>query len=128
MKATRFIQNALLVLGLFLTFACGEDDIQNTDLILGRWDIKEALRSGRPTESLDQLFFEFFEEGKMRTNITGSVTDGSYEIDGGQLLQRGVPLETDYTIQTLTDSVLVLTAAINRYDFRLQFTRTIQEE
>lgn len=128
MKATRFIQNALLVLGLFLTFACGEDDIQNTDLILGRWDIQEALRSGRPTESLDQLFFEFFEEGKMRTNITGSVTDGSYEIDGGQLLQRGVPLETDYTIQTLTDSVLVLTAAINRYDFRLQFTRTIQEE
>ncbi|PHN01440.1 hypothetical protein [Flavilitoribacter nigricans] len=128
MKATRFFQTALLIIGLGSLLACGEDEIQDTDLILGRWDIQEALRSGRPTESLDNLFFEFFEEGKMRTNITGSTVDGSYEIDGDQLQQRGGPLETNYTIQSLTDSMLVLSAMINKFDFKLQFTRTVQEE
>ena len=110
------------------TAACGDDETQNTDLILGRWDIQEALRGGRPTESLDQLFFEFFEEGKMRSNITGSVVDDSYEIEGDQLEQRGGPLEADYTILALTDSVLVLSAMINKFDFKLQFSRTVQEE
>lgn len=128
MKATRFFQSALLILALGSFFACNEDEIQDQDLILGRWDIQEALRSGRPTESLDNLFFEFFEEGKMTTNITGSTVDGSYEIDGDQLKQRGGPLETNYTIQTLSDSVLVLTALINKFDFKLQFSRTVQEE
>jgi hypothetical protein len=128
MKATRFFQSALLIAILGFFFACGEDEIQDQSLILGRWDIQEALRGGRPTESLDNLFFEFFEEGKMRTNITGSTVDGSYELDGDQLKQRGGPLETNYTIQTLSDSVLVLTALINKFDFRLQFSRTVQEE
>lgn len=128
MRATRFFQTALLTLGLCTTMSCNNDDIQNTDLLLGRWDIREALRSGRPTESLDNLFFEFFEEGKMRTNITGSTVDGSYEIDGDQLKQRGGPLETNYTIQALTDTALVLTALINKLDFRLEFSRTVQEE
>lgn len=128
MKATRFFQAALLIFGISSIFACGEDEIQDTDQLLGRWDIQEALRSGRPTESLDNLFFEFFEEGKMRTNITGAAVDGSYEIDGDQLNQRGGPLETNYTIQTLTDSVLVLTAVINKLDFKLQFSRTLQEK
>lgn len=128
MQATRFFQPALLLLFLSLATACGEDTIENDDLILGRWDIQEALRSGRPTESLDNLFFEFFEEGKMRTNITGSTLDGTFKIDGDQLLQRGGPLEADYKIETLTDSVLVLTALINKFDFKLQFSRTVQEE
>lgn len=128
MKATRFLSYVLLLSSLCLTTACGEDDIQNTDMILGRWDIQEALRGGRPTESLDELFFEFFEEGKMRTNITGSEAEASYEIDGDQLLQRGGPLEADYTIQMLTDSVLVLTTTISSFNFNLQFSRTRQEE
>lgn len=128
MKATRFFQLVLFITGLSFIFACGEDGLEDQNQLLGRWDIQEGLRSGRPTESLDNLFFEFFEEGKMRTNITGSTVDGSYEIDGDQLMQRGGPLETNYTIQTLTDSVLVLTAMINKFDFKLQFSRTVQEE
>ena len=102
--------------------------IQDTDLILGRWDIEEALRSGRPTESLDELFFEFYEEGKMRTNITGSTVDGSYKINGDQLHQSGTPLEVDYTIQTLSDSMLILTTLINKLDFRLQFSKTVHRK
>lgn len=128
MKATRFFQTTLLIFGLSIAVACGEDDVHDTDLILGRWDIQEALRGGRPTESLDNLFFEFFEEGKMRTNITGTPTNASYEISGDQLLQRGGPLEADYTIQSLTDSALILTAIINKLDFKLEFARTVQEE
>lgn len=128
MKATRFFQTALFSTFLCLTVSCGPDEVENNNLILGRWDIQEALRGGRPTESLDNLFFEFFEEGKMRTNITGTLVDGSYEIDGDQLLQRGGPLEADYSIQTLSDSLLVLTTMINRFDFRLTFNRTVQEE
>ena len=128
MKATRFFQTALLILGISFTIACGDDNIENTDLILGRWDLQEAIRNGRPTESLKDLFFEFFEEGKMRTNITGTPTDGSFEIDGDQMLQRGTPLDADYTIQTLNDTLLVLTAQINKYNFKLHLSKTVQEE
>ena len=128
MKATRFYPIAILILSVFFICSCNEDAIQDSDIILGRWDIEEALRSGRPTESLDNLFFEFFDKGKMRTNITGSTVDGSYRLDGDQLHQSGGTLEVDYTIQTLSDSLLILTAMINRYDFKLQFKKTIQEE
>lgn len=128
MNITRFFQFVLLVLGLSLPMACNEVEVQDTDLILGRWDLQEGLRDGRPTESLDELYFEFFEEGKMRSNITGATAEGSYEINGDQLEQRGGPMEVDYTIHTLNDSILLLTAKIHSRDFKLQFGRTVQEE
>lgn len=128
MNVTRFFQLVLLVLSLSLTLACNEVEVQDTDLILGRWDLQEGLRDGRPTESLDELYFEFFEEGKMLSNITGATVEGSYEIDGDQLEQRGGPMEVDYTIQTLNDTMLLLTAQIHNRKFELQLARTIQEE
>jgi hypothetical protein len=128
MKATRFFQIALLILGLCCTIACNEDEVQDTDLILGRWDLREGLRNGSPTESLADLFFEFYEEGKMRTNITGSPVDCSYDIEGDQLEQRGGPMDINYTIQMLNDTMLSLTAKIHSYDFKLEMARTLQEE
>lgn len=128
MKATRFVQTTLLLLSLTLLGACGEDDVVQEELLLGRWDIRQGLRNGRATESLDQLFFVFYEEGRMQTNITGSPADANYELAEDQILQRGGPMEIDYTIQSLTDSLLILTTSINNYDFRLELGRTIQEE
>ena len=128
MKATRFFQFVILIFGLSCFVACSNDEVQDTELILGRWDLQEGLRDGQPTESLDELYFEFFEEGKMRSNITGATVDGSYEINGDQLEQRGGPMEVDYTIQALNDTMLLLTAKIHNRDFKLQFARTVQEE
>lgn len=96
--------------------------------MLGRWDIQQGLRNGRATESLDELFFVFYEEGKMQTNISGNPADVTYELDGDQIHQQGGPLDITYNIESLTDSMLVLTTTINQYDFRLEMARTVLEE
>lgn len=60
---------------LLLVFAACQRDSKDTnyeELILGRWEIKEAIRNGRPTETLTGAFMEFFPKGRMISNVTGA--------------------------------------------------------
>jgi len=118
------------VIGIFLFFAsgCNEDKVDDSGKLLGRWDIIEASRGGQATESLDQLFFEFFQDGKMRTNILGATEDAVYSMENMIIKQRESQLEIDYTVDSLTDSVLTMYTTINRFNFRFRLGKTIEEE
>ena len=100
----------------------------NQDIILGKWEIRQAYRNGRLTESLDELYFEFFQDGKMNTNILGMPESSIYAIKGNQLQQREGQLDIDYTIEELSDSLLVLSTELRGYNFRLSLKRTIRED
>lgn len=119
-----------IIVGLFLLspFGCKNESTGNSELLLGRWDIREAKRNGQTTESLDQLFFEFFQDGSMRTNILGTVEEATYQYDNTTLKQRESQVEIDYNVESLTDSFLVMTATINRYNFQFRLGKTIEEE
>ena len=128
MKVKNCLQTTLLVLVIGSVFSCRSevaDDKQ--DSILGRWDIQEATRNNRPTESLAELYFEFYEDGTMLTNLTGESEKANYEVDGERLLQRESQVEPDYLIEELTDSVLIISTRLRNIPFRFRLKKSIQE-
>ena len=126
MKFTNFLWAILLV--LLTQLACTSDENTNADQLLGRWEIYEATRNGRPTESLAELFFEFAPEGKMRTNITGAATDASYQLSKNQILQRDSDIDIDYNIEQMQDSTLIISTELRGYAFRFILNKVVQEE
>jgi hypothetical protein len=117
-----------LVSFLFLTGCGRERNVNQEELILGRWEIQQAFRNGQATESLDELYFEFFKDGKMRTNLMGTPETATYELDDSQLSQRDSQMDINYHIENLSDSSLVMTTRLRDYDFRFQLRRSVQEE
>lgn len=119
----------IALIGIFMLSSCGQEQDQNQEeLILGRWEIQQAFRNGQPTESLDELYFEFFKDGKMRTNLMGTPETATYELDDSRLYQRESQMDIDYNIENLSDSTMVMTTQLRDYDFRFQLRRSVEEE
>jgi len=112
-----------------LTFwSCRQEPANDTDDLVGYWEIEEAFRNGQLTESLDELYFEFFQDGTMRTNISGVPAEASYELQGEKVLQRESEMDIDYTVQGLTDTTLTLSTTIRDFDFRFVLNKRIPQE
>jgi len=52
---------------MFFLASCSSED-RTSELLLGQWEVKEAIRQHRPTSTLDGLFFEFTEDS-LFTNL-----------------------------------------------------------
>lgn len=119
-------------LGTFLVVAfltgCQQEPKEDPQDLVGYWEIQEAYRNGQQTESLDELFFEFFADGTMRTNISGVPTDATYEVKGNSVQQRESDMEVDYTIQEVSDSTLTLSTTIRNFNFRFALGKRIPQE
>lgn len=121
MLRSLFVRTFLLLLLFPAVFACRQEaNLKTEELILGRWEIQEAFRNGRPTESLAELYFEFLPDGEMSTNLTGAPENARYQIEGNTLRQTESQLPADYLIEELSDSVLVLTTQLRGFDFRFR--------
>jgi len=125
-KANRILSLVLITFTLW-TCASEEKEIEKNNL-LGRWEIQEARRNGRPTESLDNLYFEFFEDGKMVTNLSGSQESAVYEVNDDIITQRQSQFDVDYQIRNLTDSTLELAAQIRDFNFSFSLSKARLEE
>ena len=128
MKNKSVIGLTTLFFSILFLFGCKGESVDNTDTLIGRWDIREARRNGQATESLDQLYFEFFEDGNMKTNILGADEEATYELDDNTIRQRDSQMPIDYTIETLSDTSLIMSTTINRFNFRFQLGKTVEEE
>lgn len=124
MKRSNFIQ-AILFISLFSVISCTEPPQEDNtqEYLIGRWDIQEASRNGRPTESLDQLYFEFFEDGSMNSNLTGSTQESKYTLEGKTVKQSGSPMDSDYAIEEISDSTLMMNTNIRGQIFRFRFQK-----
>lgn len=116
----------LLILGLLT--ACQAEPQKEPDSITGYWEIKEAYRNGQQTESLDELFFEFFADGTMRTNISSFPANASYELKGNRIMQREGEMDIDYAIEQVSDSTLTLTTNIRNFNFRFDLVKRNPQE
>lgn len=122
--------NHIIVLLLSIIFwSCESEEpaFENNDL-LGRWEIKEATRNGRSTESLDELFFEFFADGNMTTNLGGFQESATYEIEDNVIMQRESQFDVDYTIKGISDTSLQLSTQLRDYYFKFNLLKAIPED
>lgn len=132
MKTIRKQLLTALSLSLVFLTACGPDteiDEETQNQLVGRWELQEAYRNGAPAESLEDLFFEFTEEGEMRTNILGATTQINYLFAGDKIVQTGGDngMEVAYTVASVTDTSLVLTTSLRRYNFKFDLRRSTPE-
>ncbi|MBI5917502.1 MAG: hypothetical protein HY842_19210 [Bacteroidetes bacterium] len=123
-----FSKNSLLFLGSFLLLsACGDEHrkpvFQQNNLI-GRWELANAWRNGKQTETLTGTFYEFSEDGSMKTNLTPSAMEAEfpYRFLGNEIRQEGEP-SVVYSIDTLTGSTLSMSMTINNFPFRLELQK-----
>ena len=111
--------------------SCCTDDnaIQESDL-LGRWKIETGYRNGKPSESLDALFFEFREEDKLLTNmnITGEEETCDFELDGQAIFQRNGSLDVDYTIVLYKPDSLILTTELRKKKMKFVLFRELPKK
>lgn len=128
MKYKSVIGFTTLIFSFLFLLGCKSESVDNTDQLIGRWDIREAKRNGQATESLDQLYFEFFQDGNMKTNILGADEEATYELDNKTIRQRESQLPIDYMIESISDTSLIMNATINRFNFRFQLGKTVEEE
>lgn len=117
--------SVLLVLGsLSLMLACNENNEEAAKMLVGYWQLREAMRNDRRTESLDAMYLEFTEDGKLRTNVSGAPEEGTYTLKRNQILQRNTSVPADYVIETIEDSALVLSTELRGYAFRFTFKKS----
>ncbi len=92
--------------------------------IEGHWELVEAYRSGRKTESLGGTYFTFTSD-KMSTNlpINGAI-DSPYKNQDNIITQTIVnDIKIDYTIQDLTADNLRLNTKLRGVDFSFLLER-----
>lgn len=114
--------NILLFFFLF-SIGCGNEKDDPTRFVYGKWEIDTALRNGSKTELLTGLFFEFVEDGSMRTNITGAAESVHFEIIENKIIQREGRVDMDYDIVTLNDSSLVIKTSIRNSALELNLKK-----
>lgn len=107
----------------FVMMQCTTDAAVSTTDLEGRWNIKEAMRDGQPTETMTGMYFVFDAEGNLTNNMLGEEIAFTYELDGKKILQRGGPLAVDYSIVQLEGNELILTTELRNSPFRIVLTR-----
>ena len=104
---------------LFFLASCGDDNAITSNELAGRWEIQNATRNGEPTTTMEGMYFEFSDDGKLLTNMTGAEEANTYELDGDAILQRGGTIEADFLIESLAEGELVLTTELRNKKFRM---------
>lgn len=107
-----------LTLISLLSVACKRDAAGTKEKLIGRWEITEAYRNDRLTESLAELYFEFFADGKMQTNITGNPEQATYSLRSDKISQRDSSIDADYTLEEITDSTMIMSTTLRNFSFR----------
>ena len=119
--------------------ACTPDDPQQADggaspaeLLRGRWELRRGLRNNVETETLGDLYYEFGAANELRTNLLGKPQTGQYELDaaGEHLSTSGqdLRLPLDYEVRALTDSMLLLRARHQGFQFDFELARAAGRE
>ncbi len=108
--------------------SCKSEPEENFDALVGQWELETATNNGKPTELLTGLYFNFEDDGSMRTNVTGSPESVTYSIADGTIQQREGRIDVDYEIQTLNDTLLILTTKIRNANFRFNLNRVMDGE
>lgn len=111
-----------------LLLGCGTDEAKEKEQLIGKWELQAAERNTKPTESLKGLYFTFSEGNAIETNIMNGVREvGTYEVNDKAILQRNTSLDINYTVEAMSDSMLVLNTILRNTNFRFILVRGKEE-
>jgi hypothetical protein len=98
-------------------------ELNKADLI-GRWDISKAWRNGKETETLTGTYYEFDGAGNMKTNLTPTTMEETYQYTfaGNEIKQKGEP-PINYTIDSLSSNFLRLSMEIHNFPFIIELAK-----
>lgn len=106
-----------------VVFSCqgGEAPAFDTKKLTGRWELTKAWRNHRPTETLTGTFYEFFQDGSMKTNLVLDGSNGEYPfvVSGSKIIQKSKPDEVVFTVAAFSDTLLTLEMAMKNYPFKM---------
>ncbi|MEL7222096.1 MAG: hypothetical protein AAGJ93_12305 [Bacteroidota bacterium] len=126
----KFLSNLLSFSLVFLSLAiisCEDDNATQESDLFGKWNITQAFRDNKPTTTMDEMYFEFAEEGILKTNMTGEVEAYQFEVDDEQISQRAGSIDADYKIESRLDNKLTLTTTLGGKSFRMTLERETME-
>lgn len=114
---------------LFILTACEDDGVAGiaTAEVTGGWKLEKATRNNMTTELLDGLYFNFREDGTLKTNLMGNTTDGTYERSGEEITTTGVSIPLTYTIKEISDTTMVLQSKYQGHQFNFELVRSETE-
>ncbi len=124
----KLLSGSFVLLFVMCQMACESEPKDNYDPLYGKWELENATKNGKPTELLTGLFFDFSEDGSMRTNVTGTPESVTFSVAEGKIQQREGRIDIDYEINSLSDSLLIISAQIRNSAFLFNLTKVVSEE
>lgn len=123
-----YLNRLILLSAIFLTLIGCTDEPQlpsyKAELLYGRWELTDAWRRNKKTEMLIGTYYEFNQQGFMRTNFPSDMESKNhpYEFDGRTITLK----EKDgfiYSVDTLTNSTLIFSTTYSKFPFKLAFSK-----
>ncbi len=121
MTRTQTLTGVTFIISLLYLASCQPAKPAIDPRLLGKWQLLEGWRNNRQSPSLENIFFEFFPDNNMRSNFNfnGSSEAATYQLDDNILHQNNGEMELDYSIESLSDSILILSTILMDAEFRL---------
>lgn len=119
-----------ITLSILTLTACTEEvksPSYDENLLIGRWELKDAWREKKQTEMLVGTFYEFDQKGTVRTNFTADMVPGEfpYALEGHIIQLEGEP-EFSYTIDSLDQANLIFSTNYRGYLFKMALKKAIE--
>jgi hypothetical protein len=118
--------STLFILGSLSFISCSADgaaEEKTIELLQGHWDLVEAYRNGKKTETLTGTFFEFAPENKLTYNLAGLRENVTYELDGQTLTPIDSRQKVTLAIEELDGQKLILTMVMRNTPFKFILTK-----
>lgn len=120
---------AILISAGFLLISCGDEqqtaETQTSkDQLTQRWELMDAERNGKSTETLRDAYFDLQADGSGVVNLDGNAQNAQWEIEDNFLKISGTQssfLSTDYAISDLQDSTMTLSVELRKTAFVMRF-------
>jgi len=121
MNTIRFFTFFVIALAILSSESCSDAPSFDTKKLTGRWELTKAWRNHRPTETLTDTYYEFFENGTLKTNLVFDGGSGEYPfvVSGSKIIQKSKPDEVVFTVEEFTDTLLTLNLVLRNFPFKL---------
>jgi hypothetical protein len=119
----------LLISAGFLLISCGDEQSvseANTskDQLAQRWELIDAERNGKKTETLRDAYFDLQADGNGVINLDGNSQNAKWDTENNLLKISGTQsefLSADYAISNLQDSTMTLSVELRKTAFVMHF-------